>query len=191
MLGEIKVDEKYANILKLLGVSISKMFKISCPRVYKISDIQYSQSYYGYPDEETGKSVKPPVWDNIFNNCGSQDLCIIDNGDYIYLYVGSRLEEQLIYDIFGYESFEQLVHYGVSTLEVQMETDAYIRIINIIEQLRSESTDSYQPIEVILENSIKFKELKMYSLIEDSINTNREFSYPDFMSHLHNIIRLS
>lgn len=61
MLGEIKVDEKYANILKLLGVSIPKIFKMSCPRIYKISDIQYSQSYYGYPDEETQKAVKPPV----------------------------------------------------------------------------------------------------------------------------------
>lgn len=83
------------------------------------------------------------------------------------------------------------MHYGVSTLDVQMDTDAYVRIINIIEQLRSEYTDSFPPIEVVLENSMKFKELKMYALIEDTVNTNREFSYPDFMSHLHNIIRLS
>ena len=83
------------------------------------------------------------------------------------------------------------MHYGVTNLETESDSDAYTRIINIIEQLRSESTDSYQPISVILENSIKHKELKMYALIEDTVNTNREFSYPDFMSHLHNIIRLS
>ena len=88
--------KKYSNILKLLGVSIPKIFKLSCPKVYKLSDIQYSESYYGYPDEETGKIIKPSVWDNTFNSWGSQDLCIIDDGDYINLYVGSKLDSQLI-----------------------------------------------------------------------------------------------
>lgn len=73
---------------------------------------------YGYPDEETGKIIKPPVVDNLFDNMSSNDLCIIDNGEYIYLYVGRNVNNELIYDIFGYEDFDTLHYYAVSNLEV-------------------------------------------------------------------------
>lgn len=70
-----------------------------------------------------------------------------------------------------------------------METDAYTRITNIIEQLRSENEGAFQPIKVVLEASTVYKQLKMYAMIEDTVNKNREFSYVDFLNHLHNIIR--
>ena len=63
ILGEIKVDEKYYYTLKLLGCSMSKLIKLSCPRVYRITDIE-TNLIYGYPDEETEKIIKPPVVDN-------------------------------------------------------------------------------------------------------------------------------
>jgi len=189
LLGEIKADEKLFWVLKFLGNSMSKMIKIASPRMYKISDIQSSMTYYGYQDEETGKFVKPPLVDNKYSNMTSDDLLIIDDGEFIYLYVGRNLPNDLIYDIFGYEDVPQMQHYGVDTLAVQMDTDAYIRIMNIIEQLRGENQGAYQPIKVVLEGSILHKQLKMYSMIEDTLNKNREFTYQDFLNHLHNIIR--
>ena len=185
LMGEIKVDEKYYFALKLLGASIPRLLKIIWPRIYKLTDIE-SNLTYGYPDEETGKIIKPPVWENDYSNLGVYDLCIIDNGEYISLYVGKAVPITLIYDIFGYEDWSSLHHYGVNNLDVQMETDSYTRIINIIEQLRSENDGSYQPIQVILEGSIKHKRLKMYALFEDSCDKQREFNYLDFMNHIKN-----
>lgn len=107
------------------------------------------------------------------------------------MYVGKAISNTLVYDIFGYEDWGQLHHYGVTTLETPMETDAYTRIMNIVEQLRSENDGSYQPLQVVLDGSVRHKELKLYALIEDTMNKNREFTYPDFLSHLHNIIRMN
>lgn len=184
LLGEIKVDEKYFWTLKYLGASMGRCVKLSCPRVYKLSDIQ-TNMVYGYPDEETGKIVKPPVCDNTYDDLSPYDLWIVDNGDYLFLFVGKAVAVPLIYDIFGYEDWNTLHYNGVSTLEYQMDTDAYTRIINIIEQLRSENDGSYQPIQVVLDGSIRHKELKMYSLIEDTMNKNKEFTYVEFLSQLH------
>lgn len=187
LLGEVKVDEKYFWALKLLGASMPRLLKLICPRIYTLTDIE-SNLVYGYPDEETGKIVKPPVIDNKYSSLESYDLWILDNGDFLFLYVGKAVSSTLIYDIFGYEDWSTVHHYGVTTLETEMETDAYTRIINIIEQLRSENDGSYQPVQVILEDSVKHKELKMYALIEDSADKNREFSYPAFINHLKNLI---
>jgi protein transport protein SEC24 len=188
ILGEIKVDEKYYYTLKLLGCSMSKLIKLSCPRVYKITDIE-TNLIYGYPDEETEKIIKPPVVDNDEENWGPYDVWIIDNGEYLYLYWGKAVSSTLIYDIFGYEDWSTLHHNGVSTLEYEMGTDAYNRVINITEQLRSENGGAYQPLQVILDGSIRHKSMKMNILIEDCINKTRDFSYTDFLGYLHNIIR--
>jgi hypothetical protein len=145
--------------------------------------------YYGYSDEDTNKIIKPLVTDSNFLSLGPEDLCIVDDGDYMYLYVGKALPNELIYDIFGYEDFSQLVHYGVRSLEVEMETDAYTRVINIVEQIRSENSGAFQPIFVVLQDSVFYKNLRNFALIEDSIAKNREFSYDDFLSHIHNVIR--
>lgn len=119
LLGEVKADEKFWYILKMLGNSMQRLIKLISPRMYQISDIHSSMTTYGYPDEETGKTVKPPVVDNTFDNLNSEDLCIIDDGEFIYLYVGRNVSSELVYDIFGYESFDQLHHYGVTSLEVR------------------------------------------------------------------------
>lgn len=80
-------------------------------------------------------------------------------------------------------------HYGVSTLEVQMETNSYARIMNIIDQIRSENGGAYQPIKVVIGSTISHKKLQMYAMTESTINKNREYSYQDFLNYLHNIIR--
>lgn len=88
LLGEVKADEKYYWVLKILGSSMPRIIKLCSPRMYKITDIWNESSDYGYPDDETGKIIKPNIWDNLFENMSPEDLCIIDDGEYIYLYVG-------------------------------------------------------------------------------------------------------
>lgn len=61
IMGDIKADEKTYWILRMLGATMQGFVKLACPRIYKISDIQSSMTYYGYPDEETGKIIKPPM----------------------------------------------------------------------------------------------------------------------------------
>jgi len=189
LLGEIKLDEKYFWALKLLGSSMGRFVKLCCPRVYRITDIETNMDY-GYPVEETGAIMKPPMVDNSYDSMSQHEMCIIDNGDFIFLYVGSSISSNLIYDIFGYEDWNTIHYHGISTLETQMDTDAYQRIINITEQLRSENDGTYQPIQVVLDGSMRQKQLKLYAMIEDTMNKNREFTYSDFMAHLHTLIRM-
>ena len=43
---------------------------------------------FGYLDEETQKAIKPYVIDSTYENLTDYDICLIDNGDYLYLFVG-------------------------------------------------------------------------------------------------------
>ncbi len=156
--------------------------KLICPRVYYLSDIE-TNLVYGYPDPETSKIIKPLTTENTYTSLSPTSLCLIDNGDYLYLFVGKNLPSTLIYDLFGYEDWTTAHHYGISSLEHSMETDAYTRVINICEQVRSENDGAYQPIIVMLDGSVRHKELKMYGMIEDSLNRNREFTYGLWVDH--------
>lgn len=44
------------------------------------------------------------------------DVCLIDNGDYLYVFVGSKISDSLCYSLFGYENFGFLKHYGLESL---------------------------------------------------------------------------
>ena len=187
--GNINYDWIYATALKTLGSHIQYLLLASCPLIYKISDIMTTQEYYGYADNETGKIIKPSIWDNSVENLGPQDLCIIDDAEYIYLYIGSKLDETIIYDIFGCEGFEQLLQWENQSLDIQMETDAYYRVVNIIEQLRYDNAGSYQPIVVVCEGTQKYGQLKLNVCIESYFELYHDITYQQFVTHLNSFIK--
>ncbi len=92
LLGEIKIDEKYAWILRLLGMSQSHFMRVVSPRLYNITSISEDDSW-GYSDEETGKIVKPYVSDCTVTNMTPEDVCLVDNGEYLYMYFGSQAQD--------------------------------------------------------------------------------------------------
>jgi len=50
--SDLKLDEKYAWINKILGMPMAHLAWLCYPRIYKISDIDQNDSY-GYIDEYT------------------------------------------------------------------------------------------------------------------------------------------
>ena len=128
------------------------------------------------------------IWDNNIESIGSTDLCIIDDWEFIYLYIGSQLDSQLIYDIFGVEGFDKLLECEANTLDIQMDTDAYFRVVNVIEQLRSEHFGCYQPVLIVCEGSKMHDYLKKYVCIDSQYDSNK-LTHRDFLAHLKSLIK--
>ena len=87
LLGETKVDEKFAEIMKLMYVSFQHFQRRAHPRLYQLTTI--SDNAFGYTDEESGKTVKPYCCNLTQEYLTTEDLCLIDTGDVLYLWVGS------------------------------------------------------------------------------------------------------
>jgi hypothetical protein len=112
------------------------------PRLFILTDIETDDSW-GYEDETTGKIIKPFACDLSIKNMTSEDVCLIDNGEYLYLYIGQSVPDHLILKLFGFESFAQMKHYGLESLDAGQECPETTKLWGLIEQIRSEKGGAY------------------------------------------------
>lgn len=59
----------------------------------------------------------------------------------------------------------------------------------LVDQLRVEKGGAYQAVKVVLSADYMEKQMKVEILVEDSFSKDREFSYNDFLCHIHKLIR--
>ena len=64
-------------------------------------------------DESTGFRVRPPTRVLAWEHIKSDGAYIMDCGEMIYLYLGHKVDENFIYNIFGYANFHDMKFNGV------------------------------------------------------------------------------
>jgi hypothetical protein len=67
-----------------------------------------------------------------------QDALIIDNGEYIFFYIGSQVPDSFINSIFGYANFSDLKFNNVPTFTPLEESETSKTLWALIEQMRAE-----------------------------------------------------
>jgi hypothetical protein len=124
--------------------------------------------------------------DNIDFDCAY----MIDNGEYINVFVFDQIDETFYNDMFGVHSWDEAVQQELTTLNEEIESELNTKVFNIIMQLRYENAGHYQPICVhfLNESSIAKKELAQL-LIEDKVND--EVNYSQFLCMIHEQIQRS
>lgn len=117
------------------------------------------------------------------------DAFIVDNGDYIFFYIGNYVSEEFVQQVFGYQNFNDLKFSGVTAF-VPLESEVSQRLSSLIEQIRTERGGSYPPMRMIyVGDNVAEKEFQELCLVEDSADINKEFPYSDFLCMLHKLIR--
>ena len=144
--------------------------------------------------------VKPNCLPAAMEKLGLNEAYLIDNGDYIYFYVGNQVDDSFIqyvllslhsnYQVFGYQTFADLKFNGVTAFTPLEDSDASTRLWQLIEQIRYEKNGGSQaPLRLVLAGDPSEKEMFETCLIEDSVDINKEFPYSDFLCMLHKLIR--
>ena len=59
------------------------------PRIYKVTDVGQSETYGFVEDENSQFLIKPNCYPAGMEKLGSKDAYLIDNGEYLYLYIGN------------------------------------------------------------------------------------------------------
>lgn len=118
----------------------------------------------------------------IFNKLGSY---IIDNGEYINIFILNQNNPEVYQQLFEVNSFEEITYENINEAN---ESDLNQRVVNIINQMRSDNGGQIQPYRTffITEKNINNEELKSL-LCEDQYKD--EVYYVDFLAKIHKIIQ--
>ena len=180
-------------INKLLREPIYSSMKFLYPKFYRIDDIEGPQvnnnksikiENIGLINEKYNIIQKPLLLrlskDVIDFDCAY----LIDNGNFIYLFIFNGIEGNFYNDLFGVPTYEEAKNIGVTNLDEENQSDLNQRLINIVSQLRKENGGNYQPLRIIFleENGIN-NHLLTDLLKEDKIDIYE--NYPSYLCYIH------
>lgn len=117
---ENHLDLKVFWIHKYLSMPFGKASYLLYPRVYKISDVHQAvgnqrvliegteghKVKWGYFTDESEQSIsKPKIIPCQLEQISQEDIYVMDNGEYINIFVASKCNPRYVQDVFGYENF--------------------------------------------------------------------------------------
>lgn len=178
---------------KFMRDPLYSTIKFLYPRFYRIDDVV---TYCCEPIENVGllnekyniiqkPNLLPLSKDNIDFDCAY----LIDNGDFINLFIFDQIDPNFYIDVFGVSSWEEgKEKEGELALNEENHTDINQRLLNIISQLRSENSGHFQPVRIFFvdEKTLRKPELAQL-LIEDRVAD--ETNYSDFLCMIHSEIQ--
>ena len=180
-------------INKLLNEPIYSSMKFLYPKFYRIDDIEGPQvnnnksikiENIGLVNEKYNIIQKPLLLrlskDVIDFDCAY----LIDNGNFIYLFIFNSIEGNFYNDLFNVPTYEEAKNIGVTNLDEENQSDLNQRLINIVSQLRKENGGNYQPLRIIFleENGIN-NHILSDLLKEDKIDIYE--NYPAYLCYIH------
>eukprot|EP00831_Metopus_contortus_P011250 TRINITY_DN14461_c0_g1_i1.p1 TRINITY_DN14461_c0_g1~~TRINITY_DN14461_c0_g1_i1.p1 ORF type:complete len:232 (+),score=43.75 TRINITY_DN14461_c0_g1_i1:116-811(+) len=195
-LDDIKLDNKVASLVQLSYSSFANLSYMIYPRTYSVSTIIDPNNAYGTfltqldsKGEEipTTSICKPVNRPSSTESMSNKDAYLIASGEYIFIYVPKEVNETILYNVFGKESFDALAKEAEVGLPY-LETPESEKIRNVIDCIRREKGGAYQSVKIIPAGHILEKKVMTEFLVEDCRNPKKEFSHIQFLIHIHKLV---
>mmetsp|Transcript_55486 Transcript_55486/g.146090 ORF Transcript_55486/g.146090 Transcript_55486/m.146090 type:complete len:556 (-) Transcript_55486:372-2039(-) len=183
--SDIRVDDRLASLIRVLGLPITLTSVLVYPRVYTMCPLS----------ETAGRSTG--VGDNVYMPpniaCSSDKMALdrmylVDNGASLRLYIREEVNANQLLQVFGLESassVHELLQRPDEELE-QLPEDA-IRIMNIVQQIRRERIRlPWMPLQVVVAGTPDEPRL-LANICEDRVAG--EMNYVDFLCHIHKMVQ--
>lgn len=180
------LGQKIASMIELSYCSLSHFIPKIYTRVYSLSQILCSEEKWGAINEE-GIINKPKNIPSSFEQLVLGDGFLLVNSDCIYVYITNSTDIEIVQQLLGVNSAIEADEKSIESLP-QLETVLNERVRNIVDLLRREKGGAYQQVKVLPEGHKKAKAILANILTEDCRSPKREFTYVQFLSHLHKLI---
>lgn len=113
----------------------------------------------------------------------SEGVYLLDTGLSLYIWVGKHASPSVLHGIFGVENFDEVLTDSFPLLETHL-SQTVNRILNYVQ----EQGQFWRPVEVLKEKHPG--EAKLYaSLVEDKSAPGYNYSYVEFLCHIHTQIQ--
>jgi protein transport protein SEC24 len=113
----------------------------------------------------------------------SNGIYLFDNSENLYLYVKAQADPNLLQDLFGVETLQDI---SSLTAFPQLQTEYALRVNNIIEQLRKNKNGTYQAVRIVTEKD-PLEPYLLTLLVEDESKFGE--SYGEFLCNAHKNIQ--
>jgi len=191
LIEDFKIDAKVAGIMQFRECSFPNLLMRVYPKMYSISQIiDPSQQWGTYivneaDQQPTTSIVKPTNIPASIEKIVPTDAYLIVNSDFIFMYLPKDVSDAILSEVLGKSNLSEVVpEEGIPVLE----TEGNIRVRNCIDNFRKERFGAYQQVKIIPHTSTLAPIILREFLIEDCKNPKKEFSYLQFLTHLHRMI---
>jgi protein transport protein SEC24 len=99
LLYNCKLDAKIYWVYKIMRMPISMTPYFFYPRIYRVTMVGEVDAGWGDYAEGASFMSKPNCYPATLSKLGSKDAYVIDNGEYIFLYIGNQVPDNFIYNV--------------------------------------------------------------------------------------------
>lgn len=183
-------DHTYSTFLNLTQMTFERLFFYLYPKIYDIGKIykewQENLDEYEVGAEIEGVTILPDSIPANINVLKQDSIYLIDNGEYLYLYVRSYTDPELLNAFLGVDDLSQIE--TPFELPVIDESEFNLRIHAVINRIRATKNNGVvQPIVFVAENDSLVSRLRT-AFIEDNGNFFAN-NYWEFLSQLHERVK--
>ena len=191
LIEDFRLDAKVANLMQFRTCPLPYLLMKVYPKMYSVSQIidpsqQAGTLIINDVDQSVSTTVfKPANIPSSVEKIAPSDAYLIVTSDFIYVYLPKDVSEAILAEVFGKQTLAEIVpEEGIPVLE----TEGNSRIRNVIDNFRKERAGSYQQVKIVPHTSTQANVILKELLVEDCKNPKKEFSYLQFLTHLHRMI---
>ncbi|KRX02234.1 Zinc finger, Sec23/Sec24-type [Pseudocohnilembus persalinus] len=182
--GQVKVDTRISDLNKLFSLNANQLQQWIYPKLYPIHNIYSVGDENIIPGNQVEENViLPGTIPTSSERIDEEGVYLLVSNDYIYLFVGSEANTELLEMLFETSNLEEVQEI---TALPQLENDYSVRIAAIIDQLRRNKYGSYQGFKIVVSGSYYSTQFANL-LVEDQIKGVE--SYADYLCTLHKLIQ--
>lgn len=183
--GNVSSDLRVHAMRLLKSMSAPDLQLYLYPRVISIHNLSETD---GFPEQSSGRMLLPPALRASFGFIEEGGVYLIDNGQYLLLWVHALVSPNLLVDLFG-DAHDSLASLDPLTHELPvLDTQLNTQVRNIIQYL-AEQRGSHKVSLQLARQGLDGAEYEFaQALVED--RNHEERSYVDWLVHVHKYIQL-
>ena len=184
-LTKANADRKVDEIIKINSLGFRDFANKYYPKLYCVDlGIYGDEPFPGdYLESEPDVAILPPSLPLTHSSIKQDSAYLVQDNDFIYLFVTGNASEELLNELFGVSTLEEV---NIDTGLPELETGHSIRVANIVAEIRRRNTGLYLPLLVLTPMIKGMYDERLYSLLKED---NKERTYLFFLKHLHSRVQ--
>jgi len=183
--SDLRVDDRMAGLIRLLGLPIAHLAPLVYPRVYTLMPLG---DQVGKPTGVGDNVHMPPTIACTDDKLATDRIFLIDNGLALYIYVREHVQPETLQQALGVSTAGEVADAVASFNVMAPATEDGRRIWQVVQQLRRERYRLPWQSVFVATHGTPEEARVLALLVEDRVAG--EMQYVDFLCHVHKQVQL-
>jgi protein transport protein SEC24 len=180
----VPTDIRLSSIHQILGLPLYQTKLLCYPKLYSLHDLEDQTQMPGTLNNEN-LVILPKLIGSSLEFLKSSGVYLLNNGEFLMLFIGKEVSPNFIQQVWGIESFEDLFEAPDYWPLGDQGNELSHRVLAVVEEVRRRNPGSYSPLHFFFEGHSDSALIKKF-LLED--NNSAELAYGDFLMRLHKVV---